>query len=81
MCDDDLVPVFIPSLVVLLLNLEKKKGSPLTRDEVLDIRDNAVAMMLPLSMARELAEKRGYDDLDPENCWSEFLELKNQMKE
>jgi len=81
MNEDDLVPVFIPSLGVLLLNLEKKKGAPLNRDEVLEIRDNAVVMMLPRNMARELAEKRGYEDVDPGNCWAAFQELKRRMEE
>jgi hypothetical protein len=81
MNDDDLVPVFIPSLGVLLLKMEEKKGSRLSRDEVLEIRDNAVVVMMRRSMARELAEKRGYEDLDPENCWTAFQELKRPIEE
>ena len=81
MNEDDPVPVFIPSLFVLLLNLEKKKNAPLNRDEVLEIRDSAVVMMLPRTMARELAEKRGYADVDPQNCWEAFQQLKRRLEE
>ena len=42
MSDDPLVPVFIPALVVLLANKERSKGEPLTREEVLEIRDRGV---------------------------------------
>jgi len=56
---DPLVPVPIPALGVLLLNLEKQKGSPLSEQEVLQARDNAVCMMLPLSKKRLMDEKRG----------------------
>lgn len=79
MNEEDLVPVFTPSLAALLLNLEAKKGSPLSREEVLQIRDNAVVMMMCRARAVEMAQQRGYDDLNPENCWEEFLALKQEM--
>lgn len=49
---DPLVPVPIPALGVLLLDLEKQKGAPLSEQEVLLARDKAVCMMLPLSKKR-----------------------------
>ncbi len=48
---------------------EDKKGEPLTNDKVLSIRDNAACIMMTQIDAEKLAESRGYDDLDPENCW------------
>jgi len=52
-----LVPVFIPSLVSVLLKHERDKGTPLTEDEVLAIRDKATAVMLPSSAVNEVAQK------------------------
>lgn len=66
MNEDPLVPVFMPALVVLLVQEERKKGTPLTCDEVIAIRDRGVCMMLKQSMATEMAAIRGYDDIDPE---------------
>lgn len=47
--EDPLIPTSIPALVVILLNREETKGSPLTREEVEEIRDKAVCVMLPSS--------------------------------
>jgi hypothetical protein len=69
---DPLVPVPIPALSVLLFNLEKQKGEPLSEQEVLRARDKAVCMMLPLSKKRLMDEKRGYEDINPENAWPEW---------
>ena len=38
---EPLVPVPIPPLRILLLNLERQKGSPLTEEQVLRARDGA----------------------------------------
>jgi hypothetical protein len=67
-----LVPVFVPSLASLLMKAESESPHPLTREQVLAIRDAAMVMMLP----REVAELRGYDDLDPEECWEEWQRLR-----
>jgi hypothetical protein len=74
--DDPLVPVPIPALGVLLLNLEKQKGGALSEVEVLEARGNAVCMMLPMSMKVQMDEKRGYRDIDPENVWVEWQEFR-----
>jgi len=72
MSEEKLIPVFIPALVAILVNLEDKKGSPLNYEEVIEIRDNASAMMMEKAHADALSESRGYDDIDPENCWYEW---------
>jgi hypothetical protein len=58
--------------VTVLVALERQKGSPLTELEVLKARDGAICMSMRISAAREMAEKRGYRDLDPRNVWAEW---------
>jgi len=67
--------VIIPVLALggLLLILEQRKGSPLTQQEVLQARDKAVCMALPLSEKIALDGKLGYRDINPENVWEEWL--------
>ena len=74
MCsEDDLLPVFIPALVALLIHAEELNGSPLTRNQVMAIRDNANCVMLPLSTKAKMEEERGYADIDPGRCWEDWL--------
>jgi hypothetical protein len=70
--DDDRVPVFTPALVALLIHAEELNGSPLTRNQVIAIRDNADCVMLPASAKAEMEEERGYADIDPERCWEDW---------
>ena len=77
--EDKLVLQFIPALVVILKSEEDRKGSPLSEQEVLTIRDSAVCMSLPMSAAIALEKSRGYPDIDPENCWIEWCEIRNQL--
>ncbi|MRT26943.1 hypothetical protein GJV14_23545 [Enterobacteriaceae bacterium RIT697] len=65
--------VFVPSLIALLLSKADEKGSPLTELEVLDIRDNATAIYVDAEAPLSMSESRGYRDIDPENCWAEWL--------
>jgi hypothetical protein len=78
--EDPLIPVPIPALGVMLLHLEKQKGSALTQVEVISARDKAVCMMLPLSKKNALDEKRGYRDIDPENVWAEWLAFRQEAR-
>ena len=77
--DEQLVPVFIPALVAILLNKERANGSPLTEDEVLAIRDSSVCMMMPVAKVGAMSESRGYDDLNPENVWAEWQAIRNEL--
>ena len=76
---DPLVPVFMPSLVSILLGAEKRKGSPLTYEEVLQIRDQSTCVMLPTSQVSTIDDSRGYDDINPERCWEEFLRVRSEL--
>ena len=78
--EDRLVIVAIPPLVVLIKQLEKIKGSPLSQEEVETIRDNAVCMRLPQSVARQMAKTRGYEDIDPANVWVEWQAVRDQIR-
>lgn len=67
---DPLCLVFVPALVAVLTAAEDRKGSPLTEAEVCDIRDQAVCITLPFSVALDMERERGYPDIVAENCWS-----------
>ena len=79
MTEEKLVPVFIPALVVLLVSVEDKKGSPLSQEEVLLVRDKAAVIMSPKSESEKMAESRGYPDIDPENCWYDWQMARREM--
>ena len=76
---DDLVPLFIPSLAVLLAEAAKKKGDRLTEPEVARIRDGGTVIMTPTKEARELEVSRGYRDVDPEDAWRDWHRLRVEM--
>jgi hypothetical protein len=77
--EDDLLPVFIPALVAVLIRAEELNGSPLTRNQVVAIRDDANCVMLPPPMKAKMEEKRGYPDIDPERCWEDWLIVRAGM--
>jgi hypothetical protein len=73
------VLVFIPSLVAMLLREEELKGSALSKNEVLKIRDKSETMTVPLSVAKNMEEERGYTDIEAENCWIEWNDLRKEL--
>jgi hypothetical protein len=73
---DNLIIYPIPSLASTLLKRERAKGSPLTEEEVIAIRDDAPCVVLPPDEAAKVDERRGYLDLDPENCWAEWQRIR-----
>ena len=76
---EQLVPTPIPALVEVLALKEREKGAPLTEEEVIGIRDNAVCMMLPISAAHNMVEARGYSDLDPEFIWEQWQDVRQDI--
>ena len=79
--DEPLVAVPIPALIALLLHHERDKGEPLTQQEVESIRDSAVCMTMPRSVAEKMAQQRGYDDINPEHCWEEWQAVRDSLLE
>ncbi|MEN4974034.1 hypothetical protein ABEH62_09155 [Pantoea eucalypti] len=73
-----MIVLFIPSLISLLVSKVEEKGSPLTEEEVLAIRDNATAIVTDAEGVLAVAERRGYQDIDPEHCWEEWLDFNRQ---
>lgn len=73
-----MIILFIPSLISLLVSKAEEKGSPLTEEEVLAIRDNATAIVTDAEGVLAVAERRGYQDIDPEHCWEEWLAFNRQ---
>lgn len=71
--------VFIPTLAALLTRAEELKGAPLTQAEVLAIRDQGTCMAMRESVALDLEDSRGYADLDPENVWEEWCQMREQL--
>ena len=69
---DALVPVYVPSLLDLLVTAEKKKGAPLTKDDVLGVRDSATVVMMHKARAEEMMRSRSVTDLDPDHAWEEW---------
>ena len=79
MSEEALVPVFMPPLVTILAQQERQKGSPLTEDEVIAIRGRSVVMMMRQSIAEQMAQKRGYRDIDPQTCWQEWQQVRETL--
>jgi hypothetical protein len=77
--NDKLVPVFMPSLGVMLAQAEKVKGGPLTAQEVERIRDECVCVMMAADQAEQIAVSRGYRDVEPRNCWADWHRLRVQL--
>jgi hypothetical protein len=75
----DLVAYFIPALGAILIHAEDKKGSPLTEEEAIKMRDGAMVIMLPAGEARTMDQKRGYKDIDPENLWHDWQTLRDEL--
>lgn len=61
--------VFIPALIIVLIDKEQEMGRELTRDD-------ATAIRLPAEAAEDIIRERGYRDIDPENVWCEWQAYK-----
>ena len=78
--EEKLLLVHVPALVAVLINAEDQKGSALTEHEVIEIRDTSQCIAMPLDVAEKVAEERGYSDIDPENVWQEWLQVKAELQ-
>ncbi len=77
--EDNLRPLFVPPLALVLAQAEKLKCEPLTEPEVMLIRDGCIAMMVPADHLPEMAKTRGFIDVVPENCWADWHRLRVQI--
>jgi len=77
--EESLVAVPIPAFITTLYALEQKTGVPLTRDQVEELRDNAVCMMLPLSAIEKMEEERGYPDIRMSDAWDDWQQARLQL--
>ncbi|TAK93504.1 MAG: hypothetical protein EPO09_12430 [Aquabacterium sp.] len=59
--------------------MEKTQGRPLTETEVIAIRDKAVCIAMPVSVAAEMEAKRGYPDIVAEAVWPEWQSARLQL--
>ena len=79
-----MVLVFLNPLVMLLAGRERQKGAPLTREEVLAVRDSAKCMKLPRSAAEKfyatLDAQMPIPRIDPDRCWEEWQEIRQQLQ-
>lgn len=78
------VKVFLNPLVMLLAGAEKQKGSPLTREEVLDIRENAAFVMMSPEQAqrfyKSLDSQVPVHRINPDRIWEEWQEIRDQIR-
>jgi hypothetical protein len=74
---DDLVITPIPSLVAVLLNMENSKGTALTKEEVLDATENCECKVLTREQHAKVVARRGYEDIDPEYAWEDWLSFRS----
>ena len=77
--ENKLILYFVPSLVATLLNRERAKGSPLTEQEVIDIRDKCPCIALPPSRAELMDESRGYKDIEADDCWNQWQMARKEL--
>jgi hypothetical protein len=77
--DKELVAFFMPPLATMLAHAEKAKGSPLTASEVERVRDSAVGIMVKTAVAEAMVQSRGYRDVNPTTCWSNWHRLRSEM--
>lgn len=78
------VKVFLNPLLMLLAGAEQKKGKPLTREEVLEIRDNAAFVMMSPEQARKfyssLDAQVSVHRMNPDRIWEEWQDIRHQVK-
>ena len=72
MNEEQTFQVFIPALVALLVRAEKLAERPLTKEEVLKIRDDATVVEQQLSSMPAFLKERGYHDLYAPEAWEEW---------
>jgi len=70
----------MPALVAILLSVEKKKGSPLTKQEVVTLRDKITVVVTEPADAKAVDDRRGYKDIDPSHAWEDWQVVRVQFQ-
>jgi hypothetical protein len=73
-----LVAVFMPSLFAAFQTAESGSGTPLTFSRAREIRNQAVGVLVTEELAAKLEQRRGFRDLDPDEFWSDWLQLRKE---
>jgi hypothetical protein len=68
----DLAVIFMPSLAALLAEAEHIKGSPLTEEQVIRIRDEALVVVAPTDVLAATVQQRGYPEVDAAHPWESW---------
>ena len=78
------VKVFLNPLIMLLAGAERQRGRPLTRDEVVSIRDSAAHVMMTPEQAKVFYEsmdgRMPIHRLNPDRAWEEWQEIRDQVR-
>jgi len=74
--EETLILTPVPALLAVLLKLEQDKGAALTLEEVEQARDRAECIAMPRHAHDAVVKARGYDDIDPERAWEQWLAFK-----
>jgi hypothetical protein len=75
--EEKMSQVFMPSLLSRFREAEAESGSPLNSKQAEEIRESAVALLLPEPAALKLEERRGFRDLDPDSFWTEWQQIRS----
>jgi hypothetical protein len=77
------VKVYLNPLVMLIAGAERQKGRPLTKAEVLRIRDSAASTQMPVAQARKfyasLDEQMPIPRLNPDKIWEEWQAARDRI--
>ncbi|MDZ7615790.1 MAG: hypothetical protein U1E05_02230 [Patescibacteria group bacterium] len=69
---------------MLLAGAERQKGQPLTREEVLEIRDKAALVMMSPEQSQKyhgtLDAQAPVHWMDPDRIWEEWQEIRGELK-
>jgi hypothetical protein len=78
------VKVFLNPLIMLLAAAEKQQGRPLTREEVLAVRDSAAHVLMPPERAKKFYESLDSQvrvhRIDPDRVWEEWQEIRDKLE-
>jgi hypothetical protein len=73
-----LAVLFMPSLAALLTRAEELKGSPLTEEQVIRVRDASQAVVTRADAAAATVEQRGYAEVDRLRPWETWRAIRGQ---